>query len=48
MEVGGDIIEEGDWISLDGTLGKVYLGQLSTVVLDIKKTRADQTAELSR
>ena len=28
MEVGGDIIEEGDWISLDGTLGEVYLGQL--------------------
>ena len=36
MEVGGDIIEEGDWISLDGTLGEVYLGQLLTVVPDIK------------
>ena len=36
MEVGGDIIEEGDWISLDGTLGEVYLGQLPTVVPDIK------------
>ena len=46
MEVGGDIIEEGDWISLDGTLGEVYLGQLPTVVPDIKKPRADQTAEL--
>ena len=30
------IIEEGDWISLDGTLGEVYLGQLPTVVPDIK------------
>ena len=29
-------IEEGDWISLDGTLGEVYLGQLPTVVPDIK------------
>ena len=36
MEFGGDIIEEGDWISLDGTLGEVYLGQLPTVVPDIK------------
>ena len=36
MEVGGDIIEEGDWISVDGTLGEVYLGQLPTVVPDIK------------
>ena len=36
MEVGGDIIEESDWISLDGTLGEVYLGQLPTVVPDIK------------
>ena len=36
MEVGGDIIEEGDWISLNGTLGEVYLGQLPTVVPDIK------------
>ena len=36
MEVGGDIIEEGDWISLDGTLGEVYLGQLPTVVPYIK------------
>jgi pyruvate,orthophosphate dikinase len=30
------IIEEGDWISLDGTLGEVYLGQLPTVVQDIQ------------
>ncbi|SVB48788.1 uncharacterized protein METZ01_LOCUS201642, partial [marine metagenome] len=30
------IIEEGDWISLDGTLGEVYLGQFPTVVPDIK------------
>lgn len=30
------LIKEGDWISLDGTLGKVYTGQLPTVVPDIK------------
>ena len=28
-------IEEGDWISIDGTNGLVYLGQLPTVVPDI-------------
>ncbi len=39
MEVGGDIIEEGDWISIDGTLGEVYLWQLPTVVSDIKNPR---------
>ena len=26
MEVGGNIIKEGDWISLDGTLGEVTWG----------------------
>lgn len=36
MEVGGDIIEEGDWIFLDGTLGVVYQGHLPTVVPYIK------------
>lgn len=37
MTVGDDLeIEEGDWLSLDGTLGVVYLGKLPTVVPDIK------------
>ncbi len=37
MTVGEDlVVEEGDWISLDGTNGSVYLGQLPTVVPDIK------------
>ncbi|MCA9921008.1 MAG: pyruvate, phosphate dikinase, partial [Anaerolineales bacterium] len=30
------LIKEGEWISLDGTLGKVYKGKLPTVVPDIK------------
>ncbi|MCA9953621.1 MAG: pyruvate, phosphate dikinase [Anaerolineales bacterium] len=30
------VVEEGDWLSLDGTLGVVYLGKLPTVVPDIK------------
>ena len=37
MAIGEDIIvKEGDWISVDGTLGIVYLGQVPTVVPDIK------------
>jgi pyruvate,orthophosphate dikinase len=35
MTIGNDIIKEGDWISIDGTSGKVYKGQLTTVVADI-------------
>ncbi|HAO21678.1 MAG TPA: pyruvate, phosphate dikinase, partial [Desulfobacteraceae bacterium] len=30
------IIKEGDWISLDGTTGKVYAGKLDTTIPDIK------------
>lgn len=35
MKVGDLVVAEGDWISLDGTQGLVYLGQLPTVVPDI-------------
>ena len=35
MKVGNLEVAEGDWISLDGTQGIVYLGQLPTVVPDI-------------
>jgi len=36
MVIGELEIKEGDWISLDGTQGFVYLGQIPTVVPDIK------------
>jgi pyruvate,orthophosphate dikinase len=37
MTIGEDlIVREGDWISIDGTLGNVYLGQVPTVVPDIQ------------
>ncbi|MEZ4519049.1 MAG: pyruvate, phosphate dikinase [Chloroflexota bacterium] len=37
MTIGEElIVHEGDWISIDGTLGNVYLGQLPTVVPDIQ------------
>ncbi|MFN2136163.1 MAG: pyruvate, phosphate dikinase [Candidatus Promineifilaceae bacterium] len=36
MSIGEDlVVKEGDWISLDGTTGVVYLGKLNTVVPDI-------------
>ncbi|MHC1784308.1 MAG: pyruvate, phosphate dikinase [Anaerolineaceae bacterium] len=28
MEVNGKVVKEGEWLSLDGTTGQVYLGQL--------------------
>ena len=35
MSIGQEIvIKEGDWISLDGTLGEVFLGKLPTVIPD--------------
>ena len=36
MSVGNLVIKEGDWISIDGTAGEVYNGQLDTMVPDIK------------
>jgi pyruvate,orthophosphate dikinase len=35
MTVGQDEIREGDWISIDGTTGEVFSGQLETVVPDM-------------
>lgn len=36
MSIGDLMIKEGDWLSIDGTYGLVYLGQLPTVVPDLK------------
>jgi pyruvate,orthophosphate dikinase len=38
MSVGNSVIKEGDWISIDGTVGEVFLGKLDTMVPDIKDT----------
>ena len=35
MTVDGRVIKEGDWISIDGTMGEVFVGQIETVVPDI-------------
>lgn len=36
IQVAGRTLKEGDWVSIDGTLGTVYAGELPTVVPDIK------------
>ena len=36
MTVGELVINEGDWLSVDGTTGEVFMGQLETVVPDIE------------
>ncbi|QTA91216.1 pyruvate, phosphate dikinase [Desulfonema magnum] len=36
MAVKDKIIKEGDWISIDGTVGEVYAGKLATMIPDIK------------
>jgi len=35
IEVGGYTIKEGDWISLNGSTGEVYLGQVATKAADL-------------
>ena len=36
MRVNDLTIKEGDWISIDGTVGELFKGQLATIVPDIK------------
>jgi pyruvate,orthophosphate dikinase len=32
LEVDGKVVQEGDWLSLDGTTGEVFMGQIATEV----------------
>ena len=36
MQVGDKVINEGDWLSIDGTTGEVFTGKLETMVPDIQ------------
>jgi pyruvate,orthophosphate dikinase len=36
MTIGEQEVHEGDWVSIDGTTGEVFLGQLETVVPNIQ------------
>jgi len=54
MKVGDSVVKEGEWISVDGTTGEVYLGKLELTVPNIEEqtdlmtllTWADETARL--
>ncbi|NMC13761.1 MAG: pyruvate, phosphate dikinase [Chloroflexi bacterium] len=37
MEVNGKVVKEGEWISVDGTTGEVYLGKIPTTSPDLEK-----------
>ncbi|HEX7976218.1 MAG TPA: pyruvate, phosphate dikinase [Anaerolineales bacterium] len=37
MSVGDQVVKEGEWISVDGTTGKVYAGKMPTVTPDLEK-----------
>jgi pyruvate,orthophosphate dikinase len=42
IEVDDTIIKEGDWVSIDGTAGVIYTGQLETIIPDIKDPWLDK------
>jgi pyruvate,orthophosphate dikinase len=42
IEVGDTVVKEGDWLSIDGTVGEIYTGQLETIVPDIKDPWLDK------
>ncbi|MGB6423324.1 MAG: pyruvate, phosphate dikinase, partial [Anaerolineales bacterium] len=37
MKAGGVIVKEGDWISVDGTSGEVYLGKMPTIAPSLEE-----------
>jgi len=43
MTVGGKVIKEGDWISIDGSTGEVIEGQLKTLPSEVLQVLLDKT-----
>jgi len=43
MEVNGDVVKEGDWISIDGTTGEVISGKLETEPSEVVQVLIDET-----
>ena len=41
IQVNGFTVKEGDWISLNGSTGEVYLGQVATQAADLSGANAD-------
>jgi pyruvate,orthophosphate dikinase len=43
FEVNGQVVKEGDWISLDGSTGEVILGKIETKPSDVLQVLVDKT-----
>jgi pyruvate, orthophosphate dikinase len=43
MKANGRIVKEGDWVSLDGTSGEVFLGQIPTQPSEILRVLVDKS-----
>ena len=43
MKVGDRLVQEGDWISLDGTSGEIFLGQIPTQPSQILRVLVEKT-----
>ena len=48
MRVKGQVFKAGDWISLDGTTGRVIKGKLKTLDAVARRSRAAEVHELGR
>jgi pyruvate,orthophosphate dikinase len=40
-----EVVREGDWISIDGTTGDVYLGEIATTPSEVVRVLVDRTLE---
>ena len=47
FSVDGTVVNEGDWITLDGTSGRVFLGDLPTVPSEVVRVTSGQLSESS-
>ncbi|MDZ7379475.1 MAG: pyruvate, phosphate dikinase, partial [candidate division KSB1 bacterium] len=42
MSVNGQVLKQGDWVTINGTTGRVYAGKLPLVVPDLERNQAYQ------
>jgi len=45
MKIGSHIVKEGDWISIDGSTGIVYLGKIETAPSEVIQVLLDKTLD---
>jgi len=45
MKIGSHIVKEGDWISIDGSTGVVYLGKIETAPSEVIQVLLDKTLD---